>query len=81
MEIKIEKSIPIPQKCLKLHEAYKLYNQMEVGDSVHLTESERTRLHDAIREVEGTSKKKLVSRKESNGFRVWRIGERKNKNE
>lgn len=80
MEVKIERGIPLPQKSLRIRKAYDLYDQMEIGDSVLLSESERTMLHDAIRAIEGTSKKKLVTRKENNGFRVWRIGERKNKN-
>ena len=76
MDIKIDKGIPLPQKSLRIRQAYDLYQKMEVGDSVLLTESERTMLHDAIRSMEGSSKKKLSTRRENNGFRVWRIGKK-----
>jgi len=73
-DIKIDKGIPLPQKSTRISKAYALYQKMEVGDSVLIKESERTKLHDAIRVMEGTSKGKLSARREDNGFRVWRIG-------
>jgi len=73
-DIKIDKGIPLPQKRTRIIKAYDLYQKMEVGDSVLIKESERTKLHDAIRVMEGTSKGKLSFRREDNGFRVWRIG-------
>ena len=76
MEVKIEKGIPVPKKQDRFHRAYAIYDQMEVGDSVLLSEAQRTQLHDGIRAIEGTSKKKLASRKENGKFRVWRIGEK-----
>jgi dUTPase len=73
-DVKIDKGIPLPQKSTRISKAYDLYQKMEVGDSVLIKESERTKLHDAIRVMEGTSKGKLSTRREDNGFRVWRIG-------
>jgi hypothetical protein len=73
-DIQIDKGIPVPQKQARFHKAYDLYQKMEVGDSIFLKQSQRTLLHDAIRVMEGTSKKKLVVRREDSGFRVWRIG-------
>jgi hypothetical protein len=75
MEVKIEKGIPVPKKQDRFHRAYAIYDQMEVGDSVLLTKAQRTQLHDAIRVIEGTSKKKLTTRRENGKFRVWKIGE------
>ena len=77
MEVKIEKGIPVPKKQNRFHKAYSIYDQMNVGDSVLLSDAQRTQLHDGIRAIEGTSKKKLATRKENGKFRVWRIGEKK----
>lgn len=73
-DVKIDKGIPVPQKQARFHKAYDLYQKMEVGDSIFLKKSQRILLHDAIRVMEGTSKGKLSTRREDNGFRVWRIG-------
>jgi dUTPase len=73
-DVKIDKGIPLPQKSTRISKGYDLYQKMEVGDSVFVSDSQRTMLHDAIRSMEGTSKGKLSTRREDSGFRVWRIG-------
>lgn len=65
--IKIEKDIPMPISGYLNWK--KLADEMNIGDSVFvLSDAEKINL----RHAGGRTKKRFVSRRERDGFRVWR---------
>lgn len=67
-EFKIEKGVPVPPSS-HLNTKYP-FAQMEVGDSIHATNFHAP---NAAHQWGKTNGRKFASRKEGDGYRIWRI--------
>lgn len=69
----IEKNVPAPERSERAH-GYN-FSEMKVGDSVFFPDSsyENNRPLWAAKKYFVRNKKKITSRKENGGIRIWRI--------
>ena len=73
-DVKIEKNIPIPEACGGAITRKYPFNEMEVGDSIFIEGRKGSYTPgNAAHNYGKNHGKKFTSRKENDGFRIWRI--------
>lgn len=76
MDWEIETGVPIPPKGSpgKTSGAAAFFKKMEVGQSVHITQSTRESIAGSYSRVANHWGYRFVSRSTNDGLRVWRVG-------